>query len=155
MLRIDIGYVIDMHSNKCEHEEMSKIFSFQPQKSTAYSYIKPFCKNCNHYFGYTGFRNTPDDTSYLKVVKEHIDSERVIGGEYYIMTATLVLPDYEVDKTRVRCEIKSIDTIVNFSVQFRDEFEEKVASMQVGEEITFRGRLYDEGFGWTDCELIK
>lgn len=140
---------------KCEHEEMGKIFSFQYQKSTASSSVKPFCKNCNNYFGYTNFRNTPADTSYLDVVKEFTDSDEVIGGEYYTMTATLTVSDHDVDKTRIRCEIESGDIIVNFSVQFRDEFEESVDLLQVGDEVTFSGKLYDEGFGWTDCELLK
>ena len=150
-----LAILIIFTPDKCEHEEMGKIFSFQYQNSTAYSDIKPFCKNCNHYFGYTGFRGTPNDDSYLKVIKDYIDSDEVIGGEYYRMTATLVLSDYDVDKTRIRCEIESEDTIVYFSVQFRDEFEESVSSIQEGDKITFRGRLYDGGFGWTDCELIK
>lgn len=140
---------------KCEHEEMGKIFSFQFQNSTAMSSIKPFCENCNNYFGYTHFRGTPNDTSYLEVVKELIDSDEVIGGEYYTMTATLTVPDHEVDKTRIRCKIEKENIIVSFSVQFREEFEESVGLLQEGDEVTFRGKLYDEGFGWTDCELLN
>ena len=88
------------------------------------------------------------------MVKELIGSDEVIGGEYYTMTATLAIPDHDFDKTRIRCKIESGNIIVGFSVQFRDEFEEKVGLLSEGDEVTFRGRLYDDGFGWTECELI-
>lgn len=149
-----LAVLIIFTPEKCEHKEMGKIFSFQPQNSTACSYSKQFCKNCNKYFGYTSFKVAPDDTSYLEVVKEYIDDDEIFAGEYYIMTAVLELSDYNVDKTRIRCKIESEDTIVSFSVLFQDKFEDSVASLQEGDEIKFRGRLYDEGFGWTDCELI-
>ena len=47
------------------------------------------------------------------------------------------------------------NVIVGFSVQFRDEFEEEISLIKEGDEITFRGKLYEEGFGWTDCELVR
>ena len=36
----------------------------------------------------------------------------------------------------------------------REEFKELVKLVEKGEEITFRGRFYDGGCGFTDCELI-
>lgn len=139
----------------CKHEEMGTIFSFQFENSTARSSYKPYCKNCNHYFGYTRFIGTPDDLSYLDVVKQYIEGQEVKPGEYHTMTATVYLGDYEVNKTRIRCEIEHENVIVGFSVEFREGFEEQISLLQKGDEITFRGRLYDNGFGWTDCELLE
>jgi hypothetical protein len=140
-------------SLKCEHE-MGKQFSFQPQKSTAASHVKPYCKNCNNSFGYTMFRGTPDDLSYLEAVRAHSDRDEIVGGEYYTVTAVVTLGDYQVTETRIRCKVESGNIIVGFSVKFREGFEESVALLEEGDEITFRGRLYDEGYGFTDCELI-
>lgn len=139
----------------CYHEEKGKMFSFQFENSTAMSYIQPFCKNCTHYFGYSHFRDTPSDISYLGAVEEYILEDGIFGGRYCTMSATVALRDYDVTRTRVRCQIQNDDIIVNFSVEFREEFDEAVSAMSEGDEITFRGRLYDKGFGWTDCELIN
>lgn len=139
---------------KCDHEEMGKIFSFQSEGSTAASHVKPFCKNCNHYFGYSIFRGTPEDSSYLEAIEKHSGMSEIVGGEYYTMTVIVSLADYDFGKTIIGCEIEKDDTVVLFSVEFREEFEESVALYDKGDEITFRGRLYDTGFGFTDCELI-
>ena len=140
---------------KCEHENMKTVFSFQPQNSTANSYYKPYCENCNNDLGYTMFRNTPSDTSYLDAVKSYIDGDEIVGGEDYTMTAVVSLGDYDSQKTRIRCKVEKDDIIVGFSVQFRDELEEEISLIKEGDEITFRGKLYEEGFGWTDCELVR
>lgn len=140
---------------KCEHEEMGTWFSFQPQNSTAASSMKPFCINCNQSFDAEIFRHTPNDSSYLEAIKVHSDASEIVGGEYYTITATVVLEDYDTTKTKIRCEVRSEKVIVDFSVEFREEFEESVALLEEGDEITFRGRLYDEGCGWTDSELIS
>jgi hypothetical protein len=140
---------------KCDHDEAREIFSFQPNDSMAVSYMKPSCKSCNQYLGYSAFRGTPKDQSYLEAVKEHVVEDEIIAGEYYTMSATVALEDYDVGGTRIRCQIESEDVIVNFSVEFREGYEKSVSSLQEGDEIAFRGRLYDTGFGWTDCELIK
>ena len=139
---------------KCDHEEMGKIFTFQFEGSTAAGCVKPFCKNCNHYFGYSIFRGTPEDSSYLEVIEKHSGVSEIVGGEHYTMTAIVALADYDFGKTRIRCKVEKDDIIVEFSVEFREEFEESVALYDEGDEITFRGRLYDSGFGFTDCELI-
>lgn len=139
---------------KCEHEGKGEIFSFQSPGSTALGYVKPYCENCNHYFGYTLFQETPDDFSYLEVIREHSDGEDIVGGEYYTMTAIVTLGDYDSMKTRVRCKVRNENIIVEFSVEFREEFEDAVALLESGDEITFRGKFYDTGCGWTDCELI-
>jgi hypothetical protein len=140
---------------KCDHEEVREIFSFQPNDSTAASYMKPFCKSCNKNLGYSAFRGTPKDKSYLEAVKEHIAEDEIIAGEYYTMSATVALEDYDVGETRISCKVENEDVIVGFSVEFREEYEKPVSSLQEGDKITFRGRLYDDGFGFTDCELMK
>jgi hypothetical protein len=141
-------------SNKCEHEDVGKMFSFQPQNSTATSYVKSFCTNCDEKFGYKIFRGTPTDTSYLEPIKVHSDVSEIVGEEYYTITAIVTLADYEFNKTKIRCEVQSENVEVNFCAEFREEYEESVALLQEGDIVTFRGRFYDDGCGFTDCELI-
>ena len=43
---------------------------------------------------------------------------------------------------------------MSFNVEFREEFKELVRAVEEGGEITFHGRFYDKGCGFTDCELI-
>ena len=119
------------------------------------SYIKPWCKSgdCG-YLGHTDFRGTPSDLSYLDVIKEYIDADEVVGGEYYTMVATVTAGGHDYSKVRINCKVQSEDIIVGFSVEFRDEFKDAVASLKEGDIVKFRGRYYDEGCGFTDCELI-
>ena len=56
---------------------------------------------------------------------------------------------------RRACKVEKDNIIAGFSVQFRDELEEEISLIKEGDEITFRGKLYEEGFGWTDCELVR
>lgn len=143
---------IETSSNECKH---GKIFSFQSKDSTAMSYIKPWCKSgtCYH-LGYSLFRGTPTDLSYLDVIGQYSDSDNILCGEYYTITATVTHADYDFQRTRISCEVRSDDIIVCFSVEFRGEFEEEVSLLTEGDEVTFRGRFYDEGCGFTDSELI-
>lgn len=142
---------------KCEHEEIGKIFSFQPQGSTAPSVVHRYCVNCDNpsVDRPSLFKGNPTDLSYLEVVREHSDSDEIVGGEYYTMTATVIYGDYDFDKTRVTCMVQGGNIKVSFSVEFREEFAESVALLQAGDEITFRGRYYDTGCGFTDCGLIN
>jgi hypothetical protein len=133
---------------------MGKIFSFQFQGSTATSNVKPYCEKCNTYFQPKLFRGTPTDTSYLDVIDEHMDGDEIVGGEYYTMTATVAVGDHHLDKTRIQCKVQKGNITVWFSVEFQEEFEEAVALLKEGDEVTFRGRYYDEGCGFTDAELI-
>lgn len=140
---------------KCDHTNLKKDFSFQFEGSTAASSIKPICENCNQYFEATRFRGTPNDLSYLEVVKEYITADEIVSGEYYTMTAIVTTLDHDYRRVRIRCKVGNNNIDVFFSVEFREEFEEAVSSLQEGQEITFRGKLYDTGFGWTDCELLQ
>ena len=151
---LPVVFLMVFTPEKCEHEDMGKIFSFQFAGSTAASRYEPYCKNCYEDFNNTRFRGTPDDLSYLDVIKEHSDGNEIVPGEYYIVTAIVTLGDYDYQRTRVNCRVENEDIIVGFSVEFREGFEEIVKSIQKGDEITFRGRFYDEGCGFTDAELI-
>ena len=139
----------------CPHDEMCKVFAFQYDGSTAVSHIKPVCKNCTQYFEATRFRGTPSDLSYLEVVKEYIVEDEIVSGGYHTMTATVTVLDHDTTRTRLNCYVGNEDIEVYFSVEFRGEFEEAVNALQIGEQITFRGRLDNTGFGWTDCELLS
>ena len=138
----------------CDREH-GKIFSFQAQGSTALSNVRPWCKSgkCS-YLGYSLFQGTPTDTSYLDVIRKYIDDDEIIGGEYYTVTAIVTCADYDFTRTRISCKVQTDDIIVGFSVDFQEEFEEVVGLLKEGDEVTFRGRFYDEGCGFTDCELI-
>ena len=140
---------------KCDHEEVGKVYSFQPNYSMAASDMKSYCKSCNRYLGYSAFRGTPKDQSYLEVVKEHITEGRLVPGGYCTVSATVSLGDYDTTRTRIRCQIESEGVIVGFSVEFREGYERAVASLREGDQITFRGSLYTTGFGWSGCELIE
>ena len=140
---------------KCEHTQITKHFSFQFQGSTASSNVRQYCEECNSYVDNPSlFKGNPEDLSYLEVVKAHSDGDEIVGGEYYTMTAIVTLGDYDTQKTRINCRVQSENIIVWFSVEFREEFEDAVTLLQEGDEITFRGRYYDTGCGFTDCELI-
>ena len=140
---------------KCDHTNLKKNFSFQFEGSTAASSIKPICENCNQYFESTRFRGTPNDLSYLEVVKEYISADEIVSGEYHTMTAIVTVLDHDYQRVRIHCKVENDDIGVFFSVEFKEEFEEAVSLLQKGQEITFRGKLYDTGFGWTDCELLQ
>lgn len=134
--------------------EPGKAFSFQFQGSTAMSYVRPYCEHPGHVYITSCFRGTPNDLSYLEAIRAHSDSDEIVWGEYYTITATVVLADYDIMRTRLRCRVESENIIVVFSVDFREEFEGLVDSIQEGDTVTFRGRFYDNGCGFTDCELI-
>ena len=148
----DIG-----HSRGCQHEEMIKVFNFQFQNSTAFSYIKMYCRNCGNGYSYklTLFRGSPDDLSYLDVLMKNMEGEEIEGGEYYTVTAIVTLADYDFTRTRINCKMESENVIVCFSVEFRDGFEDSVDLLREGDTITFCGKLYEEGCGFMDCELIS
>jgi hypothetical protein len=89
------------------------------------------------------------DKSYLEAIKEHSDGNEILPGEYYTVTATVPMGLSGI------CEVENEDYIVRFHVAFNDEFIELVNSIDDDAEITFRGRFYDTGCGFTDCELLS
>ena len=141
-------------SAKCEHEEMGNTFHFQFENSTAASHMRPFCKNCDEVFGHKNFRGTPIDLSFLDAIVENSDGTEIVGGEYYTMTAVMTSGNSSIDKVRIGCKVQTEDVIVYFSAEFQEAFKDAVKEVHMGDEITFRGRFYDKGCGFTDCELI-
>lgn len=142
---------------KNEHKHV-KIFAFSSHESTAYSSVRQWCKkgSCLNLMN-TLFRGTPSDLSYLDVIEEHFGVGEMVGGEYYTVTAKISLKFYNASfspRVYVNCRVENEDIIVEFNVEFREEFREQVALLEEGEEVTFRGRYYDEGCGFLDCELI-
>ena len=154
VLIVVIVVVASPDTDKCDHDNLDKRFSFQFEGSTASSVMQSFCDNCNNYFGRSSFYGTPADLSYLDVIEEHSDSDEIDWGEYYTITATVSHADYDFNRTRIGCKVESEKVIVSFSVEFREEFEESVGLLDEGDIVTFRGRFYEEGCGFTDCELI-
>ena len=142
---------------KNEHKHV-KIFAFSSHKSTAYSSVRQWCKKgCCPNLGYKNFRGTPSDLSYLDVIEEHFGVDEMVGGEYYTVTAEISLKFYypsSSPRVHINCKVENEDIIVGFNVEFREGFREQVALLEQGDEVTFRGRYYDEGCGFTDCELI-
>ena len=147
----------------CKHEHIGKIFIFPELDSTSQGYVKTYCVGCDTYYGdgeYMGyyggtkqfFRGTPSDTSFLEALSEYSDEKNIIAGEYYTITAIVTRTAYDYAKTRIRCKVEIEDVSAEFFVDFREEV---INLMQEGEEITFRGRFYDTGCGFTDCELIE
>ena len=152
-----IGFLLLGVALQCDHESTISVYSFQFEDSTAYSNTKKVCRECGERVSDNNpFKGTPNDQSYLEAVIEHCDSQELIPGEYYTMTATVPLGFYGYgDKdVRLSCKVENENYVVGFSVEFKEEFRELVEAIEEGEEITFRGRLYGEGFGFADSELI-
>ena len=141
--------------DKCEHEVMGKSFSFQSQNSTATSFLRPFCADCDEDFGYEAFRGTPADTSYLDVVAVHSSADKIEHGNYYTMIAKVVQRDFYFNKSEIVCKVQDGEIVVFFFAEFLDEYDRDVSLLQEGDIVTFQGRFYDEGCGFTDCELIR
>ena len=153
---LPILFLIVFTPEPCEHEKAVTRYSFTSYDSTAHSDVSEYCRDCDKKFQRQLFKGTPIDQSYLSAIKEHSDGSEIVPREYYTVTAIVPLGYYEYisDKVRLNCMVENEDFIVGFSVEFREEFVELVKSVEKGEEITFRGRFYDTGCGFTDCELI-
>lgn len=139
---------------KCDHNNIIEVYSFQPESSTALSYVKSVCEDCEQGFHTTLFRNTPPDEKYISVIEEHCKDEIFVKGGYNTMQATVTLLDYNTHKTEINCSVQQHDVKVYFSVAFKEEYEETVSSLQVGDKITFYGKSALESLSFTDCELI-
>lgn len=150
--------VVTMHdSPKCEHEETVKKYSFAAYNSTAQHDVCDYCKTCKtRRSTYFVFKDELVDKSYLEAIVEHSDGSEIVAGEYYTVTAIVPLGLYSTssDKIRIGCRVENDEFIVSFSADFREEFRGMLGTVEEGEEITFRGRFYDKGCGFTDCELI-
>lgn len=154
---LPILFLIMCTPKPCEHEDMATIYSFTSYDSPSNSSVRPYCRDCGERFDFSQFKGTPIDASYLSAIQEHSDGSEIVPGEYYTVTATVPQGFYGYLSQTVwlNCRVENADYIVSFNVEFREEFKEAVESIEEGAEITFRGRFYDEGCGFTDCELIN
>ena len=139
---------------RCEHEDKITTFVFQSENSTALNYVKTVCDGCNQVLSNKAFRGTPSINTHITALEEHIADNTFISGEYDTVRAKVVGIDYFSPYTEIGCCVQTGDCHVHFPVEFRNEFEESVSSLQEGDEITFYGKSALTGLSWTDCELI-
>lgn len=139
---------------KCDHDNIVEYYSFKPEKSVAYDYVKSVCDDCGQGFSVTSFYDTFPEERYTDVVREHCEDKTFIKGEYDTIKAKVVYPDYDYDRTRINCSIRQDDVDVYFTVEFKNEYEEAVSVLDSEDEITFRGRSALKGLFFTDCELL-
>lgn len=139
---------------QCDHVETVNCFSFQYENSTAWSYVQTRCKECSKNLKTTLFRGSPSDNSYLSIIKTYSDAGEIVGGQYYTITATVTLGDYDHPESRLHCKVESDDITVYFSVEFKEEFEALISTIEEGDVITFYGEFYEEGCGFKNCDLI-
>ena len=139
---------------KCDHNNIIEVYSFQPENSTAMSYVKSVCEDCGQRFHLTLFRDTAPDEKYIDVIEEYCADKTFVKGEYDTIKARVIILDYFTPKTEIRCGLSHEGIEVYFSVAFKGEYEEAVSLLQVGDEITFRGKSASKGLSWTDCEII-
>lgn len=139
---------------KCDHANIIKLYSFQSENSTAMSYVKTVCEDCDQGFHTTLFRDNPTDEMYIDVMTYHIEDKTFVKGEYDTIKATIILRDYDATKTKIRCSVRQNDVMLIFSVKFKEEYEEDVSLLHEGDEVVFYGKSSLKGLSWTDCELI-
>lgn len=150
---LPILFLIIFTPEPCEHEEMVTMYSFTSYKSTAQNSVREYCRDCGERFQRQLFKGTLVDQSYL----ETFGGNELVPGEYYTVTALVTRADYGYglyDTPNVCCKLENEDYIIYFDVEFKDELNDIVKSITEDEVITFRGRFYDQGCGFTDCELI-
>ena len=153
---LPVLFLILFTPEKCEHEEVTR-YVFTSYDSTAHSNVSGYCRKCDAKLTTNSiFQGELVDKSYLTALIEHSDASEIVPGEYYTIMASVPLGfyAYSSDNVWLNCKVENEDFIVLFNVEFREEFEERVRLIQEGETITFRGRFYDEGCGFTDSVLI-
>ena len=137
---------------KCEHEEVTRYY-FSSDDSMVHNSVCSYCTKCDTRLSpYSLFQGELVDKSYLQVMVDHSDDSEMIPGEYYTVTA--VAPLGFMDSVGITCEVENEEFLVRFSAAFRAEFKEQLGAIEKGQEITFRGRFYETGCRFTDCELI-
>ena len=156
-LAVVVALTIAFTPPKCEHEEVMK-YEFASNNSTERSNASRYCTKCDKRIStYSLFKGELVDKSYLRAIVDHSDGSEIKPGEYYTVTAIVTQADYGYglyNTPNVCCKLENEDFIIYLDVEFREEFAEAVDLIIEGQEITFRGRFYDEGCGFTDCELI-
>ena len=153
-----IAVMIVFAPEPCEHEDMVEMYSFTSYNSTAQNSVRNYCRDCDERFQHQLFKGTLVDQSYLEVFEPQIDGGEIVPGEYYTITALVTRADYGFglyDTPNVCCKLENEEFIVYFDVEFKAELNDIVKSITEDDIITFRGRFYDTGCGFADCELIE
>ena len=151
-----VALVIVVSNDQCEHEERQKRYHFVSENSPSNSEVSIFCKECDtRLSNRQQFKGELVDKSYLSAIQEHSDGGEIVPGEYYTVTATVPMGFYATNGVWLTCRVENDEFRVSFNVEFREEFRKAVSEVEEGDEITFRGRFYDQGCGFTDCELIS
>lgn len=156
---LPIIFLIAFTPEKCEHEETIERYAFDSVDSIVENSvtITHYCKKCDKRVGNHSEVNVESvGDSYLGVIVRHSDATEINPGEYYTITATAPFGFVGgmTDKIWLHCDAETEDYIVRFVVDFNEEFRELVSSVNGGDIITFRGRFYDSGCGFSDAELI-
>lgn len=139
---IIIGFVLFfiilvMANNKCDHNEKQRRFHFVAENSSANSDMAVFCKVCGEQLTtYARFNGTPDDKSYLSAFSGYIDSNEIIPGEYYTVTAAVTIDYYSsgIEEPRLACKEENDDYEVLFSVGFKEEYRDLISSVKKGKK---------------------
>lgn len=96
-----------------------------------------FCKVCGEQLTtYARFNGTPDDKSYLSAFSGYIDSNEIIPGEYYTVTAAVTIDYYGsgIEEPRLACKEENDDYEVLFSVGFKEEYRDLISSVKKGKK---------------------
>ena len=156
VIALVISFLVKVFTPNCYHDNIRYEYSVWTPNNGGYQwYKKHYCKDCGTYRGITYLHTNSEDSSCLSVLREHIDADELIDGEYYTLTAIVVFANYGTN-TSVTCKVQDDDITVHLSVDFREEFKDAVSYsvLESGDEITFRGKFDGIGWKWTDCELI-
>lgn len=148
-LLLPLLFLILFTPKPCKHKDTYKLYAFSSDNVS--NMYRPVCKDCDKHMQYSLFSGTPTDTSYIEPINEAADTESIIAGEYYTVTATVFLLDYSTPHTYLICVVKNENFTVRFTVEFREELTEAIAE---GDLIVFQGKFFDDGCGFTNCELI-
>ena len=156
VIAIILGVII--LTPKCKHEEVREVYSFRSPGIISYKdigQIKRYCKDCDYYLGIYYLYGTPVEKPYLDPLRECSGENELVDGEYYTMKAIVTLDYFDRSNQRIYAKVQNENVVLLFNVSFQEGYEEELELLQVGDEITFRGKFDGVGYNWTDCELIK
>ena len=146
-----IGFYMCTH---CDHEETRYVYIFQTNSTTGNSYYRTVCSDCDEIRKTTMFNGNPTNTAYLPVMAAHCGTSEMAPEEYYTVTATVSDSHSAYDKLRLRCYVEGETATVYFTATFPEEFLEDLQALEGKDTVTFYGKYYTQGCGFTDCILI-
>ena len=136
----------------CRHYEHKEVYSFVNHPNYL-AYKQYHCKDCGYFNGYNNYiYEMPDKTPYLDLIRELVDCDVLIDGEFYTIKA-IVNNNYSLSS--VRCKLEDENVIVYFSIYLKDEYKNNIKLLKSGDEITICGKFNSVTLEWIDCELIN